>query len=123
MLFHSSISSDSCLPVFTPAATLRVTPNKSQFFRYEAISLTCVTPANSGGWSVVRNTSLSKSEACGADWGLMANTSCNIENAYGSDTREYWCESPQGGCSNKVNIIVTGSTKAYGGEPCGLDSF
>uniref|UniRef100_A0A3Q3WEA1 Ig-like domain-containing protein n=1 Tax=Mola mola TaxID=94237 RepID=A0A3Q3WEA1_MOLML len=84
-----------------------VTPDRSQFFRYETISLTCAAPANSSGLSVRRNTSFQTSKVCGIGWGVMAKTSCNIENAYQSDTGEYWCESPQGGCSNKVNITVT----------------
>lgn len=110
--------------IFTPpAATLSVTPDRSQFFRYETLSLTCAAPANSSGWSVRRNTSFQTSKVCGIGWGVMAKTSCNIENAYQSDTGEYWCESPQGGCSNKVNITVTGNTKLYGGEPCGKFEF
>ncbi|KAI4800475.1 hypothetical protein KUCAC02_009699 [Chaenocephalus aceratus] len=86
------------------SATLVVTPDRSQFFQYESINLKC--EANSTGWSVKRNTSRKISEVCTHGWGEPSNSSCLIEAAYPTDAGVYWCESPEGSCSNSVNISV-----------------
>ncbi|KAJ4919527.1 hypothetical protein JOQ06_026143 [Pogonophryne albipinna] len=81
-----------------------VTPDRSQFFQYESINLKC--EANSTGWSVKRNTSRKISEVCTHGWRDPGNSSCLIEYAYPTHAGVYWCESPEGGCSNSVSISV-----------------
>ncbi|XP_030285620.1 Fc receptor-like protein 5 [Sparus aurata] len=93
-----------CFPV---EATLRVFPDRSQFFRYENITLTCTAPDNSGSWKVKRNTSTETSAVCKFGWGIPGESSCIIESAYPSDTGVYWCESKQRGSSNTVSFTVT----------------
>ncbi|KAM8747450.1 Fc receptor-like protein 5 [Acanthopagrus schlegelii] len=97
-----------CLMLSFPVeATLRVFPDRSQFFRYENITLTCTAPDNSGSWKVKRNTSTETSAVCKFGWGIPGESSCIIESAYPSDTGLYWCESKQSGSSNTVNFTVT----------------
>ncbi|XP_078100419.1 sialoadhesin-like isoform X2 [Sander vitreus] len=81
------------------AATLSIHPDKSQFFRYEDISLSCLARANSSGWTLRKNGSSKTPEPC--------EGSCRLKDVYPSDTGEYWCESERGECSNTVSITVT----------------
>ncbi|XP_035985137.1 Fc receptor-like protein 5 [Fundulus heteroclitus] len=89
-------------------STLTVTPNQSQFFKYDRIILTCVT--NSSGWMVKRTIKSNPPQGCENGWAIPGDSSCIIENAYPSDTGVYWCESERGECSNRVNLTVTAGT-------------
>ncbi|XP_047426814.1 sialoadhesin-like isoform X2 [Mugil cephalus] len=91
------------------SAKLIVHPNKSQFFWYETISLSCQVEGNSGNWTVKRNTSSQNQQSCIHDWGVGNESSCTIGEAYPQDTGVYWCESERGECSNTLNITVAES--------------
>ncbi|XP_054483357.1 sialoadhesin-like isoform X1 [Anoplopoma fimbria] len=89
-------------------STLVIHPDRSQYFWYESINLTCGEAGNSDGWILKRNTSMYSDQLCNSDWGVSNESSCIIEDAYPSDNGVYWCESKLGNCSNTVNITVTG---------------
>ncbi|XP_032437905.1 Fc receptor-like protein 4 isoform X2 [Xiphophorus hellerii] len=89
------------------AATLTVTPDRSQFFKYDRITLTCVT--NSSGWKVMRTIKNNPLQKCQYGWAIPGESSCIIEDAYPTHTGEYWCESERGERSNRVNLTVTGN--------------
>ncbi|XP_039996784.1 Fc receptor-like protein 5 [Xiphias gladius] len=90
------------------SATLRVHPDRSQFFPYETLALTCAVPGNFSGWTVVRNTSSESFQSCEAGWGRTdaPSSSCTIGGIYLSESGPYWCESKRGECSNVLNIRV-----------------
>ncbi|XP_067435482.1 Fc receptor-like protein 5 isoform X2 [Thunnus thynnus] len=89
------------------SATLIIHPERTQFFRYEYISLTCATPGNSNGWTVKRNTSSGSSHSCEVSWGRLNGSTCTIRGVCTLDSGLYWCESERGECSNAINITVS----------------
>ncbi|XP_074480151.1 Fc receptor-like protein 5 [Sebastes fasciatus] len=87
-------------------ATLRVLPNRSQFFQYESISLRCEQRGMSSEWRVKKNTSIYINEECLISWERTHESHCFIDDLYPSDTGVYWCESVAGECSDAVSITV-----------------
>ncbi|XP_073330530.1 Fc receptor-like protein 5 [Pagrus major] len=88
------------------SATLSIHPDKSQFFRYERISLSCAVPVNCSGWTLRRNTAYETSQPCKGGFGDPRDPVCTLRKAHPFDTGVYWCESEQGNRSNTVNITV-----------------
>ncbi|GLD68110.1 low affinity immunoglobulin gamma Fc region receptor II-like isoform X3 [Lates japonicus] len=87
---------------------LRVSPNRSQFFRYDTITLTCEDQSNSTSWKVKRETPAGGVRPCSSGWGSASSGStCIIGSTYPSDSGVYWCESVDGEQSNGVNITIT----------------
>ncbi|XP_045074048.1 Fc receptor-like protein 5 [Coregonus clupeaformis] len=86
-------------------ASLVVSPDRSQFFEYESVSLSCEVQGNSAGWRVVRNPVTGERSDCGSKWGKQQGSSC-IMSLIPSDSGMYWCESGSGEHSNAVNITV-----------------
>ncbi|XP_043954822.1 uncharacterized protein LOC122821052 isoform X2 [Gambusia affinis] len=87
------------------AAKLTVTPDQSQFFQYDSITLTCVT--NSSGWKVMRKIKNKVAQECERSWGIPTESACNVKYALAADIGEYWCESERGETSNKINLTVS----------------
>ncbi|XP_067380471.1 sialoadhesin-like [Channa argus] len=89
------------------SATLIIQPDRSQFFRYENISLSCAGSADFNKWTVRRNTSTKTSQTCRGDFGDPQESSCILNDIYTIDSGLYWCESEDGNeCSNTLNITV-----------------
>ncbi|XP_030286886.1 Fc receptor-like protein 5 [Sparus aurata] len=91
------------------SANLSIHPDRSQFFRYERISLSCAGPVNSTDWTLKRNTLYKTSQPCKGGFGNLPDSVCTLRNAHPFDTGVYWCESEQGECSKPINITVTES--------------
>ncbi|KAM6949134.1 uncharacterized protein FYW47_015522 [Aplochiton taeniatus] len=88
-------------------ASLRVSPERSQFFEYESVSLSCEEQQGSStGWRVKRYSASGMLSDCGTDWGAVGDSKCFLD-AISSDSGVYWCESDSGEHSNAVNITVT----------------
>ncbi|XP_035771883.1 low affinity immunoglobulin gamma Fc region receptor II-like [Neolamprologus brichardi] len=88
-------------------ASLRVVPNRSQFFQYESVSISCGQQENSSEWRVKRNTSSHTNTTCPSSPNGTNVSQCNISDLYPIDSGVYWCESAAGQCSDAINIIVT----------------
>ncbi|XP_075948359.1 uncharacterized protein LOC142950684 [Anarhichas minor] len=93
------------LTLCTVVAALRVLPDRSQFFQYESVSLSCGQEGTSPDWRVKRNTSTNIDQECSSE--RTNESHCFIEDLYPLDNGAYWCESAAGGCSDAVNIMVT----------------
>ncbi|XP_030608926.1 uncharacterized protein LOC115796693 [Archocentrus centrarchus] len=92
-----------CLDFVTAAAAaLSVHPDKSVFFYYETVTLSCADTED----TVKRNTSTKSSVSCEV-WGQLRGSSCSIKGVYPSDSGVYWCESKSGKSSNTINITVS----------------
>ncbi|XP_035463796.2 high affinity immunoglobulin gamma Fc receptor IB isoform X2 [Scophthalmus maximus] len=112
VLFNFISSPRPCHPLFPPplppAACLRLSPDRSQFFRYDTIALNCEDCSNSTGWKVKRRTLEGGVWPCSTSWGTTTSGStCTIGNIYPSDSGVYWCESAGGERTNSVNITIT----------------
>ncbi|XP_037336004.2 low affinity immunoglobulin gamma Fc region receptor II-like isoform X2 [Pungitius pungitius] len=86
-------------------AALRVDPDRSQFFQYESVSLSCGGPGAPPDWRVRKNTSTSGDQDCseGPD-----PSCCHIDDLFPLDSGTYWCESAGGRRGEAVDIFVTG---------------
>ncbi|XP_026018264.1 low affinity immunoglobulin gamma Fc region receptor II-b-like isoform X1 [Astatotilapia calliptera] len=87
-------------------ASLRIIPNRSQFFQYESVSMSCGGQENSSEWTVKRSTSFNTNTICPSSSNGIGESHCDISDLYPADTGVYWCESAAGQCSNAVNITV-----------------
>ncbi|XP_029028945.1 low affinity immunoglobulin gamma Fc region receptor II-like [Betta splendens] len=88
------------------SAILSIQPDRTQFFRYEKLSVSCSASGNVVAWTVKRNVSTGSDLSCGADWGRWDGSQCLIRSLYPADTGLYWCESESGESSDVLSITV-----------------
>ncbi|XP_073330975.1 low affinity immunoglobulin gamma Fc region receptor II-like [Pagrus major] len=91
----------------THQASLKMSPDSSQLFEGQFVSLRCEEDGSSDGWTVTRNTSKDTRAQC-KYWGEPAGSSCNISYIVLLDSGVYWCESTEGAASTSINITVSG---------------
>lgn len=90
------------LTFFADAVSLRIHPNKAQFFEYEPVTFYC----EGVSYCVVVNES--KMRSCNnTNWKTSGGSSCTITNVYADDSG-FWLNAGCGTQSNSVNIAVTG---------------
>ncbi|XP_026225211.2 Fc receptor-like protein 5 [Anabas testudineus] len=100
----------SLLCCTTNQVRLTVSPNRSQLFEDESVSLSCEEDDSSAGWTLRRNTTTDTRSQCGDGWGRTAGSSCNINYINPLDSGVYWCESREGSTSSIINITVSGGS-------------
>nr|XP_020514895.1 Fc receptor-like protein 5 [Labrus bergylta] len=82
--------------------SLMMSPDKSQFFKYECFTVSCEQEEGEHRttWRVMKRTKDGEVSPC--------LSSCSISAAFpATDSGEYWCENEQAATSNSVNITVT----------------
>uniref|UniRef100_A0A3P8QPK6 Ig-like domain-containing protein n=1 Tax=Astatotilapia calliptera TaxID=8154 RepID=A0A3P8QPK6_ASTCA len=99
----------SLLCCTTNQVHLSVSPNSSQFFEYDSVTLSCEEDDSSAGWTLRRNTSRDIRTECDK-WGKPAGSSCTFNHIVLVDSGVYWCESREGPISNMVKLTVTGGS-------------
>uniref|UniRef100_A0A7N6BBL2 Ig-like domain-containing protein n=1 Tax=Anabas testudineus TaxID=64144 RepID=A0A7N6BBL2_ANATE len=107
---HFSLVLTSLLFCTTDQVRLTVSPNSSQVFKEESVSLSCEEDDSSAGWTLRRNTTKRQMTQCGDGWGEPAGSSCNINDIFPLDSGVYWCESREGSTSSIINITVSGGS-------------
>ncbi|XP_049424611.1 carcinoembryonic antigen-related cell adhesion molecule 20-like [Epinephelus fuscoguttatus] len=85
------------------AAFLRITPDRLQHFKSDAVTFDCEGFDGSTKLRVIRN-NVESEPVC--DKRTPSGSSCTIQRAYQEDSGEYWCEAEGGERSNSVNISV-----------------
>ncbi|XP_030635204.1 low affinity immunoglobulin gamma Fc region receptor II-b-like, partial [Chanos chanos] len=111
-LENSEISDAVTLTVssaLSPPASLIISPNTTQYFTSDSLSLSCEVQSDSTGWTVRRYTDNGEVSDCSSDWGSVTGSTCSISSLQSSDSGVYWCQSDSGGNSNPLNITVTDS--------------
>ncbi|XP_072235747.1 high affinity immunoglobulin epsilon receptor subunit alpha-like [Leuresthes tenuis] len=107
-LLYTLSSTLSLIPDDSKPSFLTVSPDSSQLFEYDKLSLSCSNNSSSHGWRIQRfllhNGILS---SCGKGLGIQNSAECTIEIAKKQDSGIYWCESPAKQRSNSVNISIT----------------
>ncbi|XP_041842151.1 Fc receptor-like protein 5 isoform X2 [Melanotaenia boesemani] len=86
-------------------ASLTVSPDLSQLFEYEKLSLSC-GDSSSDGWRISRFTSEGQMSTCGQEWGTLTSSVCELQTVKQRDSAIYWCQSPTKQRSNSVQISV-----------------
>ncbi|XP_030635219.1 Fc receptor-like protein 2, partial [Chanos chanos] len=108
---HNSEMSEAVIltvsSALSPPASLIISPNTTQHFTSDSLSLSCEVQSNSTGWTVRRYTDNGEVSDCSSDWGSITGSTCNISSLQSSDSGVYWCQSDSGGNSNPLNITVT----------------
>ncbi|KAF7706761.1 Fc receptor-like protein 5 isoform X1 [Silurus meridionalis] len=93
----------------SPPVSLIISPNRTQHFTDDSLSLSCEDQSHSTGWILRQYTH---------KWGLLIcpharsvlGSTCKISFLSTSYTGVYWCESESGENSNPVNITVHGTS-------------
>uniref|UniRef100_A0A3Q2V109 Ig-like domain-containing protein n=1 Tax=Haplochromis burtoni TaxID=8153 RepID=A0A3Q2V109_HAPBU len=83
------------------ASHLTVSPNRSQFFEGDFVSLSCEEDDSSTRWNLTRNTR------------KQQRTQCGVRYVFPLDSGVYWCESRESPISNMVNLTVTGKLSVW----------
>ncbi|CAN9509340.1 unnamed protein product [Ophioblennius macclurei] len=86
------------------AVSLKVQPNRAQFFVHDSFLLGCDSEGNPSDWRVRRMTKDSVEE----DLCSSSDQDCLLDLLYPADSGLYWCEREDGELSDALDVVVTG---------------
>ncbi|XP_025760899.1 Fc receptor-like protein 5 [Oreochromis niloticus] len=89
------------------AVSLRIVPNKSQFFEYESVSFYCEEISRGHVLHKIKEEVEQCNKTSKKTIVTTTGSKCTIHPIYTSDSGEYWCGTAGGKRSNNVNITVT----------------
>ncbi|CAL8237991.1 unnamed protein product, partial [Merluccius merluccius] len=99
----------TCMVLFLLNLSLVVTPDTSQFLKYDRFTLLCEEDEGEEeqqleGWKVMVNTSDGEVLCVSSE---VYPASYSVAVAFPSDSALYWCQSALGETSNHIRITVT----------------
>ncbi|XP_076829292.1 cell adhesion molecule CEACAM5-like isoform X2 [Brachyhypopomus gauderio] len=86
--------------------SLIISPNRSQHFSGQSLSLSCEDQSNSTTWTVMQHTHSGRVSDCSSGGGSVTGSTCVYNVLYKSHTGVYWCQSESGVARSPVNITV-----------------
>uniref|UniRef100_A0A669B730 Ig-like domain-containing protein n=1 Tax=Oreochromis niloticus TaxID=8128 RepID=A0A669B730_ORENI len=99
-------SPESWLKV-TDAVSLRIVPNKSQFFEYESVSFYCEGISHGHVLYKMKEEVEQCNKTSKKTAATTTGSKCTIRPIYARDSGEYWCGTAGGQRSNIISITVT----------------
>ncbi|XP_072232527.1 uncharacterized protein [Leuresthes tenuis] len=88
------------------SASLHVTPDKLQFFRYEQVTFHCESEFNDGVLQKLEG----KLQSCSTTGTSPTRSTCSIKALYSEDSGDYVCVAGRWEGSNIISITVTGGS-------------
>ncbi|XP_031440373.1 Fc receptor-like protein 5 isoform X1 [Clupea harengus] len=106
--YHTEFSQPQPLWVtgLSPPSSVVVSPNTTQHFTLDSLSLSCERSGNSTGWRLMWFSKWTVRDLCPSAWTSETGSTCSRRSASSSDGGVYWCQSESGEKSNPVNITV-----------------
>ncbi|KAG7236273.1 hypothetical protein INR49_001189 [Caranx melampygus] len=92
------------------AASLRLTPDRLQFFIRESVSFHCEGTDGSARLKRTRDDGEFTPACVMKRTSSGSSSSCTTAGLYRSDSGEYWCETDGGERSNSIKITITGGS-------------
>ncbi|CAI5661026.1 unnamed protein product [Oreochromis niloticus] len=89
------------------AVSLRIVPNKSQFFEYESVSFYCEELSNGHVLYKMKEEAKQCNKTSKKTTVTTTGSQCTIHSLYARDSGEYWCGTAGGKRSNNIYIAVT----------------
>ncbi|XP_055370379.1 high affinity immunoglobulin gamma Fc receptor I-like isoform X2 [Betta splendens] len=93
--------------------SIAASPDTSQRFEYEDLTLSCGPGSSLHAWTIKRSQSSGGPvSGCGQQWGRATAAGCVLVAAKQSDSGVYWCESAAARRSSSINVSVVGERTA-----------
>ncbi|KAL0970723.1 hypothetical protein UPYG_G00246390 [Umbra pygmaea] len=96
----------SALSDLSPPSSVKIFPDRSQFFKEESVSLSCEVQKEPNLWKLMRRKTVGTNDTFSPGWGEHYT----LDPIMLGDGGVYWCQSTSGKQSTAVNITVHGGS-------------